>query len=90
VKRIRGKKQPLTAAPSDLRFLLSQFQLSSAPARARAAETLTLERTLSDLVRQTYGLTPAGIAVLWQTAPTLMPIPPPTTLKSSVPESSGG
>ena len=32
-----------------------------APARALAAETLTLERTLSDLVNQAYVLTPAEI-----------------------------
>jgi hypothetical protein len=32
--------------------LLSQFQLFRPPARALAAETLTLERTLSDLVNQ--------------------------------------
>ena len=47
------------------------------PARALAAETLTLERTLSDLVNQAYGLTPAEIALMWQTAPPRMPIPPP-------------
>jgi len=29
VKPIRGKKQPLTAAPSALRFLLSAFQIST-------------------------------------------------------------
>jgi hypothetical protein len=38
------------------------------PARGRAAETLTLERTLSDLVNQTYGLTSAEITLMWQTA----------------------
>jgi hypothetical protein len=47
------------------------------PARARAAETLTLERTLSDLVNQAYALSPAEIALMWQTAPPRMPIPPP-------------
>ena len=47
------------------------------PARALAAEALTLERTLGDLVNQAYGLTPAGIALMWQTAPPRMPIPPP-------------
>jgi plasmid maintenance system antidote protein VapI len=49
------------------------------PARARAAETLKLERTLSDLVNQAYALTPAEIELLWKTAPPRMPIPPPTT-----------
>ncbi|MEI7940305.1 MAG: hypothetical protein WCK27_26785 [Verrucomicrobiota bacterium] len=49
------------------------------PARALAAETLTLERTLSDLVNHAYDLTPAEIALMWQTAPPRMPIPPPST-----------
>ena len=60
----------------DFRFLLSQFQLFSPPARALAAETLTLERTLSDLVNQAYALTPTEIDLMWQTAPPRMPIPP--------------
>jgi hypothetical protein len=46
-------------------------------ARPRTAGTLTLERTLSDLVNQAYALTPAEIALMWQTAPPRMPIPPP-------------
>jgi hypothetical protein len=46
-------------------------------ARARAAETLTLERILSALVSQAYGLTPTEIELMWQTAPPRMPIPPP-------------
>ena len=48
------------------------------PARALAAKSLALERTLSDLVNQAYALTPAEIALLRQTAPPRMPIPPPT------------
>ena len=47
------------------------------PARALAAETLKLERTLSDLADQAYGLTPAEIALMWKTAPLRMPIPYP-------------
>ena len=58
----------------------SQFQLFSTPARARAAETLKLERTLSDLVNQAYALTPAEIALMWQTAPPRMPIPLPSIM----------
>jgi len=49
------------------------------PAHALAAETLSLERTLSDLVNQACALTPAEIALLWQTAPPRMPITPPAT-----------
>jgi hypothetical protein len=46
------------------------------PARALAAETLKLERTLSDLVSQAYALTPAEIDLLWKIAPPRMPIAP--------------
>ena len=60
-------------------FLLSQFQLFSLPTRALAAETLELERTLSELGNQAYGLTPTEIELLWKTAPPRMPIPPPST-----------
>jgi hypothetical protein len=38
---------------------------------------LKLERTLSDLVNQSYGLTPVEIELMWKTAPPCMPIPPP-------------
>jgi len=77
VKRIRGKMEPLTAA--GLHALRGEYIRTIAPSRALAAETLNLERTLSDLVNQAYGLTPAEIELIWQTAPPRMPIPPPAT-----------
>jgi hypothetical protein len=77
VKRIRGKKQPLSS--SGLHALRDEYTRTIEPARALAAETLTLERTLSDLVSQAYALTPAEIALMWQTAPPRMPVPQPTT-----------
>ena len=49
------------------------------PARALAADTLYLERTLSNLVNQAYALTAAEIELMWKTAPPRMPIPPPAT-----------
>ena len=55
VKRIRGKKRPLTA--TGLHALRDEYTRTVDPARALAAETLSLERTLSDLVNQAYGLT---------------------------------
>jgi hypothetical protein len=55
------------------------------PARALAAETLTLERTLNDLVNQAYALTPAEIALLWQTSPPDIPIPPPFLSSGNLP-----
>jgi aryl-alcohol dehydrogenase-like predicted oxidoreductase len=48
-------------------------------ARALAAETLNLERTLSDLVNQAYALTPAEIALMWRIAPPRRPFPVPGT-----------
>ena len=75
VKRIRGKKQPLSSA--GLHALRDEYTRTLAPARALAAETLALERTLSDLVNQAYALSPAEIALMWQTAPPRIPIAPP-------------
>ena len=75
VKRIRGKQQPLSSA--GLHALRDEYTRTIEPARALAAETLTLERTLSDLVNQAYGLSPAEIALMWQAAPPRMPIPAP-------------
>jgi len=72
VKRIRGKKQPLSSA--GLHALRDEYTRTIEPACALAAETLTLERTLSDLVNQAYALTPAEIELMWQTAPPRLPI----------------
>jgi hypothetical protein len=74
VKRIRGKKCPLTTA--GLQALQEEYTRTLEPARALAAEILTLERTLSDLVNQAYGLTSGEIDLMWKTAPPRMPIPP--------------
>ena len=51
--------QPLSySSPHALR---AEYTRTIAPARALAAEILTLERILSDLVNQAYALTPAEI-----------------------------
>jgi hypothetical protein len=76
VKRIRGKKLPLTAA--GVHSLRGEYTRSIEPARALAAETMKLERTLSDIVNQAYALTPAEIDLMWKTAPPRMPITSPT------------
>ena len=75
VKRIRGKKQPLTAA--GVANLREEYTCTIDPARTLAAEALQLETRLSDLINQAYGLTPEEIALMWQTAPPRMPILPP-------------
>ena len=86
VKRIRGKKLPLTAA--GVHALRDEYTRTIEPARALAAETLTLERTLSDLADQAYALTPAEIELMWKTAPPRMPIPPSGRLPPTAPETS--
>jgi hypothetical protein len=56
--------------------LRDEYTRTIEPARARAVETLKLERALSDVVNQAYALTPAEIELMWKTAPPRMPIPP--------------
>ncbi len=75
VKKIRGKKHPLTAA--GLHALREEYTRTIKPARALSAEALELENELSDLVNQAYGLTPEEIDLMWKTAPPRMPIPRP-------------
>jgi hypothetical protein len=75
VKKIRGKKKPLTLAA--LKSLRDEFARSIKPAQALAGEGLALEHRVSDLVNEAYGLTPADVAIMWKTAPPRMPIPRP-------------
>jgi hypothetical protein len=77
VKRIRGKKLPLTAV--GVQALREEYTRTIEPAVALASETLKLERTRSDLVNQACGLTPAENDLMWRTAPPRMPTPPPAT-----------
>lgn len=77
VKKIRGKKLPLTAA--GLQALREEYTRTIEPARVLTAEGLELECELSDLVNQAYGLTPEEIDLMWKTAPPRMPIPNPST-----------
>ncbi len=72
VKKVRGRKKPLTAA--GLKGLRDEHARSIEPARTLAAEALKLEYEISDLVNEAYGLTPDEIALMWKTAPPRMPI----------------
>ncbi len=74
VKRIRGKKNPLSVAA--LKSLRDEHARTIEPARTQAAEAMQLERQLSDLVNEAYGLTPDEVALLWETAPPRMPFTP--------------
>lgn len=72
VKKIRGKKTPLSAAA--VKSLRDEFAGTVEPAQALAREATDLEHAVSDLVNTAYGLTPADIDLLWATAPPRMPI----------------
>ncbi len=76
VKTLRGKSRPLTAAA--LKALRDEDSQTLAPARVLAAEAVKLEHQMSDLVNTAYGLTPAEIQLMWDTAPPRMPISRPT------------
>ena len=77
VRKVRGKKKPLSAAA--LANLREEYARSIEPARALAAEALTLENEVSNLVNEAYGLTPEEVALMWQTAPPRMPIAGPNS-----------
>lgn len=78
VKRIRGKKNPLSVAA--LKSLRDEHGRTIEPARVQAAEALQLERQLSDLVNEAYGLTPDEVALIWETAPPRMPFDAPNAV----------
>jgi hypothetical protein len=73
VKKARGRaKPPLSVA--DVKRLKDEHANSVTPLRALAAEAHQLERRVSDLVNAAYGLTPAEVALLWETAPPRTPL----------------
>jgi len=75
IKKRRGKKNPLSAAA--LKALRDEDARTLEPARRLQAEAMALENQLSDLVNAAYGLTPADVKLMWDTAPPRMPIPRP-------------
>jgi hypothetical protein len=70
----RGLLRP--PRPAALRELQQTYREYTPRIRHLNAEAEQLERRLSDLVNETYGLTPEEIALLWATAPPRMPIHP--------------
>lgn len=79
VRKIRGKKAPLSVAA--VKHLREEHARSVQPLQANAREALGLERRVSDLVNEAYGLTPDEVALLWRTAPPRMPIPAPAEMR---------
>jgi hypothetical protein len=76
VKKVRGKKLPLSVA--GVKRLKDEHAGSVVPLRALAREAAELERRVSDLVNAAYRLTPADVAMLWDSAPPRMPTARPT------------
>ena len=71
-KALKGKH--LSAA--EIARLKAEHADTLEPARRAAADILQLERRLSDLVNDAYGLTPEDVKLMWETAPPRMPLDP--------------
>ncbi len=68
---------PTSLSLAALRSLREEHARTIVPAQALAAEVRSLERRVSDLVNDAYGLTPDEVRLMWETAPPRMPIAPP-------------
>jgi hypothetical protein len=73
-RRSVPKGRKWTAA--DIAELKREHAATIEPARLVRAEIFNLERRLSDLVNEAYGLTPDDVALMWRTAPPRMPFTP--------------
>jgi hypothetical protein len=78
VRATLPKSRKWTAA--EIAQLKKEYAATIEPARVAAAEMLTLERGLSDLVNAAYDLTPEEVALMWRTAPPRMPLDPAAEL----------
>ncbi|MFM9940218.1 MAG: hypothetical protein ACKVP7_12070, partial [Hyphomicrobiaceae bacterium] len=74
VRSALPKKRKLTAA--EIAELKREHGVTVEPARQARAQIFALERQLSDLVNEAYGLTPAEVDLMWRTAPPRMPFTP--------------
>jgi hypothetical protein len=71
IKRARGKHAPLTVG--EIRNIKDEYIRSIEPGRTQLSLIRQLERQLSDLVNEAYGLTADEVSLLWETAPPRMP-----------------
>ncbi len=69
-----GRKGPSVA---DLKRLKEEHATSVLPLHTLAREAERLERQVSDVVNAAFGLTPADVKLMWDTAPPRMPISRP-------------
>ena len=73
VAEVKRARKGLALGPADLARLRAAHGDLVAPARALQAEGNQLERAVSTLVNQAYGLTPEEVELMWRTAPPRMP-----------------
>jgi hypothetical protein len=75
VEEVRKRRPKATGpiTPATLKALRSGYSEMATPVREGRTEAANLERRLSDLVNDAYGLTPEDVALMWSTAPPRMP-----------------
>ena len=71
----KGREKALGVA--ELKRLTDEHTSAVVPLQQTAREAEALERKVSDLVNAAYGLTPAEVRLMWDTAPPPMPTAPP-------------
>ena len=62
---------------AEVKRLKDEHANTIAPLQALAREAEQLERRVSDVVNEAFGLTPDEVKLMWETAPPRMPIGPP-------------
>jgi len=70
-RRPKGERR---LTPGALRDLKSGYTEMAGPVQGANTEARDLERRLSDLVNEAYGLRPEEVDLLWKTAPPRMPL----------------
>ena len=72
IKLSRGRRKPLSAAA--VQAVREEYANTVQPMHAALQEAERLERRLSDLVNEAYGLTSEDVRLMWATAPPRMPL----------------
>jgi hypothetical protein len=80
--RKRRSKTAKKLTPTTLKALRDGYTEQIGPLQQEQVEAIELERRISDLVNNAYGLTEEEVAVLWSTAPPRMPLSSPSLLQS--------
>jgi len=72
----KGRKRKAFSV-AEVKRLKDEHAASVVPLQKLAREADGLERRVSDIVNEAFGLTPADVKLMWETAPPRMPIAPP-------------